>query len=135
MYKDKDSRVMVLACSLLGLIVWHIATAIEVSFLNEADPAQKDRLEFLTTPLSISEKRHFLDSGDPDNAPFNYSKLQINRASAELLETIPGIGPALANRIVEFRDNNGDFANFDRLIQVSGVGGGKIKILKQYTRL
>ena len=135
MCKDRDSRVMILGCSLLGLIVWHIVITIDVSFFIEASPAQKNRLESITTSLVASEGQYLLDPEDPHNAPFNYSKLQINSASAELLETIPGIGPALANRIVEFRSKNGDIANFNKLIQVSGVGHGKIKILKQYTRL
>lgn len=131
MCKDRDSRVMILGCSLLGLIVWHIVTTVGVSFFIEAG----HKPDSLTTSRVASEGLHLLNPEDPRNAHFNYSKLQINSASAELLETIPGIGPVLASRIIEFRSKNGDFANFNKLIQVSGVGHGKIKILKQYTRL
>lgn len=46
----------------------------------------------------------------------------INRATTEELQTLPGIGPALAGRILAYRDENGLFANFDDLDQVSGIG-------------
>jgi competence protein ComEA len=46
----------------------------------------------------------------------------INRASAEELATLPGIGPALAARIVEYRTAHGAFATIDDLGAVPGIG-------------
>jgi competence protein ComEA len=47
--------------------------------------------------------------------------IDLNRASAEELETLPGIGPHLAERIVQFRDRNGPFATLDEFSDVNGV--------------
>ena len=48
--------------------------------------------------------------------------IDINTASAAELEALPGIGPALAKRIVEHREANGPFAKVDDLLVVKGVG-------------
>lgn len=48
--------------------------------------------------------------------------VNINRATAAELEALPGIGPALATRIVAHRQANGAFESPDDLLQVSGIG-------------
>ncbi len=49
-------------------------------------------------------------------------KLNINTATAAQLQNLPGIGPVLANRIVAFRQENGDFTTTEQLLLVKGVG-------------
>jgi competence protein ComEA len=48
--------------------------------------------------------------------------VRINHASLEELTALPGIGPALAGRIVAYREANGPFEDLDALDQVSGIG-------------
>jgi len=50
--------------------------------------------------------------------------LNINTASAAELETLPGIGPVLAERIVSYRQGHGPFAAVEDIMAVSGVGEG-----------
>jgi competence protein ComEA len=59
-------------------------------------------------------------SGTP-TAPVN-----INLAGPEELETLPGVGPATAAAIIEYRDANGPFASADELIDVPGIGEAKL---------
>ena len=47
-------------------------------------------------------------------------------ASAEELETLPGIGRVLARRIVAFREENGCFSRLEELMQVEGIGEKRI---------
>ena len=49
-------------------------------------------------------------------------KININTASSVILETLPGIGPVLASRIVEYRSENGPFSSIEELSKVEGIG-------------
>ena len=48
--------------------------------------------------------------------------ISINRATAQQLEELPGIGPALSARIIAYRDANGGFKKKEDLLNVSGIG-------------
>jgi len=49
-------------------------------------------------------------------------KININRAEAWLLEALPGIGETLAQRIIDYRQKNGDFRNITEITEVKGIG-------------
>ncbi|MBO4446068.1 MAG: helix-hairpin-helix domain-containing protein [Clostridia bacterium] len=51
-----------------------------------------------------------------------YTKVNINTATAEELETLSGIGPAKAQAIVAYRETNGPFSSVNELVNVSGIG-------------
>ena len=51
-----------------------------------------------------------------------YTKVNINTATAEELETLSGIGPAKAQAIVAYRETNGPFSSVNDLVNVSGIG-------------
>ena len=57
-------------------------------------------------------------------------KVNINAASVEELDTLPGIGPAIAQRIVDYRTENGPFATIEDLMQVKGIGPSTFDELK-----
>jgi competence protein ComEA len=48
--------------------------------------------------------------------------VNLNTATADELDQLPGIGPALAERICQWRDQNGGFSAVDELQEVSGIG-------------
>ena len=56
--------------------------------------------------------------------------LDLNRATAGELEALPAIGPAMARRILEYRDSNGPFAKVEDLVRVAGIGPGTLKKLQ-----
>ncbi|HHY93502.1 MAG TPA: ComEA family DNA-binding protein [Firmicutes bacterium] len=58
--------------------------------------------------------------------------IDINHASAADLDSIPGIGPALAQRIIAFRETNGPFARVDDLLQVPGIGPKTLDKMKDW---
>ncbi len=58
--------------------------------------------------------------------------VNINTASAEQLQLLPRVGPALAERIIEFRDANGPFQRVDELVAVRGIGEKSLEKLRPY---
>lgn len=52
----------------------------------------------------------------------NSAKLRLNIASAQELESLPGVGPKLAGRIIDWRTANGGFAHIADLLDVGGIG-------------
>jgi len=58
--------------------------------------------------------------------------LDLNRATAEDLDAIPGLGPALAQRIIDYRQAHGPFKTIDDLMEVSGIGRKKLEKIKPY---
>jgi competence ComEA-like helix-hairpin-helix protein len=58
--------------------------------------------------------------------------LDLNAATAQDLEALPGIGPVLARRILDYRTAHGQFKKIDDLMQVSGIGPKKLEKMRLY---
>jgi competence protein ComEA len=63
------------------------------------------------------------------------TRLSINRVSANELEDLPGIGPVLAARIVEYRNEKGGFKTLEELKEVKGVGAKLYARICPYIKL
>lgn len=59
-------------------------------------------------------------------------KININSATAEELSMLPGIGNTYANRIVEYRINNGQFTSVEQVMNVKGIGSTRFDAIKNY---
>ena len=57
-------------------------------------------------------------------------KVNINKATQEELEELPGIGPSTATKIIEYREENGKFSNTEDIKKVSGIGDAKYNTIK-----
>lgn len=60
--------------------------------------------------------------------------LSLSRASLEELALVPGIGPVLADRIVQYRHKNGDFTQIEELLLVEGVGEKTLAKLSSFIK-
>jgi len=61
--------------------------------------------------------------------------IDINQATAEEFQKLPGIGPALARRIVAFREKHGPFRRVEDLLAIRGIGHKKWKAIRAYLRV
>jgi len=69
-----------------------------------------------------------------DGRPLEREKIDINRADAATLATLPGIGPALSQNIIAHRDENGPFPNIESLRAVRGIGARRFETIKDLIR-
>ena len=58
------------------------------------------------------------------------SKININKATIEELDSLPGVGEATANKIVNYRDENGEFKSIEEIKNVNGIGDKKFQDMK-----
>ena len=85
------------------------------------DSSHSGRLTQISAPSELK-------SMPPDSS----RKVNINSAGSKELQSLPGIGPAYAKRIIQYRENHGPFKNIQELTRVKGIGAGRLKKLKPY---
>ncbi|MEQ1735297.1 MAG: ComEA family DNA-binding protein, partial [Rhodoglobus sp.] len=97
------------------------AVAAAGGFTDAADRAQLNLARFVVD----GEQIYVPSVGEIPTAPPGLNaqgKVNINTADAATLETLPRVGPAMAARIIDWRNANGRFASIDDLMSVTGIG-------------
>jgi competence protein ComEA len=118
-------------------VVVHVAGQVKHPGLVSLDPSSRvaDALAAAGGPTShadtsaINLARHVQDGEQiyvPRRGGSAHQPVNVNRASATELETLPGIGPALAARIVADRRAHGSYARLSDLTRVSGIGAALV---------
>lgn len=100
--------------------------------------ASHDRVN-LAAPLEDGQQVYVPEISEevqssPNPRSFN-ELISINTASAPELERLPGIGPVIAQRIVEFREEYGPFQRLEDLLEVEGIGPSKLESLQDYIQV
>ena len=93
----------------------------------------KHHLLLLTVMVCLGVAGFFPASVLAADSPLTAAVIQtvhLNKASAEELQALPGVGPALSERIVAYRDTHGPFASIDQLVEVKGIGQAKLAKFK-----
>ena len=70
-----------------------------------------------------------------ENTSTSSSVININTASESELEQLPGIGPSISSRIVEYRNKNGKFKSIEDIKNVTGVGDSKFEKIKDLIKV
>jgi len=68
----------------------------------------------------------------PKSASADARPVDINTAGATELQSVPGIGKSLAERILAFREKNGAFGSVDDLLKIQGIGEKSLQKLRPY---
>lgn len=90
--------------------------------------------EKLYIPSKNEEEQEYITQGK-DNMPEGQSKININSAQIEELITLPGVGEATANKIIEYRKENGKFQKIEDLKNVPGIGDSKFENIKMLIKV
>ncbi len=103
-----------------------------------------------TTPVSILLPARYSETSSPEReaAPGDRQdtpatarrqttddKINLNTATREEIELLPGIGPVLAQRIIEYRRQNGSFRVTEEVMNVSGIGPERYDALRELVTL
>jgi competence protein ComEA len=91
----------------------------------------------LARDLQDNEHVHVPRVGEPGAVPSEPSsatgKLNVNAATAEELDTLPGVGPSTAGAIIAYREQHGPFQSIDDLLNVRGIGPAKLDAIRDLT--
>lgn len=112
---------------------------------QKIESAIEDKTINNTSETSISESSHSENKGallqatnDSESGELNVSSrnnkylININKANQQELQNIPQIGPVLAKRIVDYRNNVGEFRRVTDLEKVKGIGPAKLKKIEPF---
>ncbi|HHV71000.1 MAG TPA: ComEA family DNA-binding protein [Clostridia bacterium] len=88
---------------------------------------QQVRVYNLSEQSNLSNSAIKINNGETTIAS---GKININTANKQQLENLTGIGPALAERIIKYRETNGYFRSIEELKNVSGIGEKRFEQLK-----
>jgi len=102
-----------------------LASGADPGELNLAAPVRDGQQVIVGT--SASPRGEVVDPGGGDPATGSATAsgpglLNLNRATSQQLQELPGVGPVLAEAIITWRTNNGSFTDISQLRQVSGIG-------------
>jgi competence protein ComEA len=131
---------ILLAIAGLGLAMghWRRARPDVADYLEQFDRIPAPTAKLASEPSSESEPRRprrrkaSPESARPRSSPAGASSdgVDLNRATTDELTRLPGVGPALARRIVDMRDAEGPFARVDELGRVRGMNARKVEKLR-----
>jgi competence protein ComEA len=98
---------------------------------SDAEPGAINLARALTDGEQLVVPRKGEDPPAPAQGGPSAGPVNVNTADAVALETLPGVGPALASRIISWRETEGPFAAVDDLLAVSGIGPRVLESLRE----
>ncbi len=113
-----------------GLVAVPVGSRVADAIVAAGGALPEADLGGLNLAAPLADGQHLVvpssDSGEPGD-----QRIRVNTAGSKELEALPGVGPVLATRIVEYRTANGPFALVEDLLAVPGIGEAKLAALRE----
>lgn len=90
-------------------------------------PKEGEEIALNDSNENVENKNNDNNSGEGES-----KKININSASKEELDSLPGVGEVTAQKILDYRDENKEFKSIDEIKNVKGIGENKFNDLKDY---
>ena len=121
-------------------LVFVLKDGMKVNIPNDNDLKSNSDFEYITLNSGDGgNDDHLKNDVNSESTKSNYSKsydiVNINTATQTELESLPGIGPSLALKIINYRKENGKFSSVEEIKNVSGIGESKFEELKKYINI
>ena len=107
----------------------HIPTKEETE-ANKNNENMIDESYVTSSSGGVSSKEDTNSTQGSSKSTTSNEKVNINTATQEELDTLPGIGPSIASKIIDYREQNGKFNSIEEIKEVSGIGDAKYEKIK-----
>lgn len=125
---NADTSTINLSKKLTDEMVIIIYTKEDVVKIKNENTVVKNIEKECTGPSVVNDAS--IDLEDNNTNKDSSKKISLNEATAEELETLPGIGSSKATEIIKYREENGGFKNIEELQEISGIGSATFEKLK-----
>ena len=126
---------IVLFCAFLIFAAIIVFFAVDYNSVDENDSSDNVSLQYLTTSkadFNSSSNNISSVSGSTISSKPQVSVININTATKDELDTLPGIGPSKAEAIITYRETVGAFKTIEDIKNVKGIGDKTFENLKDY---
>lgn len=112
---NKSEKILLCICFLLSSVI----VSYNLFFIPSLPNANVVKKEFVFKESKNDSKNH-------------EGKININLSDENELINIPGVGKSIAERIIEYREQNGGFSSISEIMNVKGIGDAKFNSMKDY---
>lgn len=117
-------------------LVYMLQDGMKVNIPSSIELKNNPNFEYITMSSGDEKNDSNIKNATPvdtkSESAFKVSNVNINTATQTELETLPGIGPSLALKIINYRKENGKFKSIEELKSVNGIGENKYEEIKKY---
>lgn len=85
--------------------------------------------------IPLDDAIHSSPTGNSPSDEVNDGRIDINTATLQQLQLLPGIGEVTAQRILDYRNEHGYFSSMEELMNVSGIGEKKLAQIEPYVKI
>ncbi|HRE40473.1 MAG TPA: helix-hairpin-helix domain-containing protein [Ignavibacteria bacterium] len=132
---EKIAVVFIIAIILIGSIIKlysEVWSKQENTSINFEEFKDKLKIQLTDDSIKLFSKTTELNQ---DTLYNNFILIDLNTAGIEDLEKLPGIGESIASRIIEYRNQNGNFKKIEDIKKVKGVGEKKFNDIQKFIKV